>query len=121
MSKLYPAIKERRGVSLMALTLAPDGAAAISPWRKLSSYHTSFHIASTGPVPVWSENLTTKSSDNTPPFSPESQEAIPGRMGMWQAPFSSYHLYLRTGTSPTEDFVINRWNLLNVKLHETHA
>ena len=35
--------------------------------------------------------------------------------------FCSYHLYLRTGTSPTEDFINKTWFLPNVKLYGLHA
>ena len=30
--------------------------------------------------------------------------------------FGSYHLHLRTGTSPTEDFTIKTWRLPSAKL-----
>ena len=33
----------------------------------------------------------------------------------------AYHLYLRTGTSPTEDFIIKMWFSPNVKLYGFHA
>ena len=74
------------------------------PRRTPSSYHTSFHIASTGSVPVWSEILTTKSSDKPHPHFPRNR--LRRFRGKWDVGglLGSRQILSPSGTSPEEDF-----------------